>query len=130
MIRRQDNKFIFAVKKTTNEKGIFRFVKENRYYEQYLHVRHGADELLSTNQVDAYRRDYEAPSRQIVFFTDRALYRPGQTILFKGIAVQVDTTKNDYRLLPRENILYFDQVNVQGQQRFAHKHIFTGRGQK
>jgi uncharacterized protein YfaS (alpha-2-macroglobulin family) len=105
LIRRNDNKFSFADKKISNEKGAFKFLKDNHYYEQYLHVRHGADELLSTNQVDAYRRDYEAPSRQIVFFTDRALYRPGQAIHFKGIAVRVDAEKNDYRLLPGQEIV-------------------------
>ncbi|MCG2811856.1 MAG: MG2 domain-containing protein [Candidatus Aminicenantes bacterium] len=105
LIRRQDSNFSFAAKKITDENGSFSFPKENHYYEQYLHVRYGADELLSKNSLNAYRRGDESPSRKIVFFTDRSLYRPGQTIYFKGIAVHVDSVKNDYRLLPGQEIV-------------------------
>ncbi|MBN2400173.1 MAG: hypothetical protein JXI33_07510, partial [Candidatus Aminicenantes bacterium] len=105
LLRRHENKFSFAIKKISNEKGAFEFFKDNRYYEQYLHVRHGADEIMSSNSLNAYRRDQERARRQIVFFTDRSLYRPGQTIYFKGIAVQVDIAKNDYRLLPGQDIV-------------------------
>jgi hypothetical protein len=105
LIRRQDSHFNFTAKKTSNENGLFNFPNENNYYEQYLYVRHGADELLNSNSLNAYRRDDEGASRQIVFFTDRSLYRPGQAIHFKGIAVQIDRAKNDYRLLPGEDIV-------------------------
>ena len=33
---------------------------------------------------------------QVVFFTDRSLYRPGQTIHFKGIVIRVDQGKDNY----------------------------------
>ena len=105
LIRRQDSNFSFAAKKTSDGNGRFSFPSEAHYYEQYLHVHHGADELLNSNSLNAYRRDEDGPSRQIVFFTDRSLYRPGQTIYFKGIAVQVDTVKNDYRLLPGQEVI-------------------------
>jgi uncharacterized protein YfaS (alpha-2-macroglobulin family) len=105
LLRRNDNSFTFAAKINSDENGRFNFSAEAHYYEQYLHVRHGADELLNSNSLNAYRRDYDRLSRQIVFFTDRSLYRPGQTIYFKGIAVQVDSEKNDYRLLPGEEIV-------------------------
>jgi uncharacterized protein YfaS (alpha-2-macroglobulin family) len=39
-------------------------------------------------------------STETFFFTDRAIYRPGQTIQFKGIHVHADTGKYDYRVLP------------------------------
>jgi uncharacterized protein YfaS (alpha-2-macroglobulin family) len=105
LLRRQDSNFSFAAKIDSDVNGCFRFPMAARYFEQYLHVRYGKDELLNSNSLNAYRRDDDGPSRQIVFFTDRSLYRPGQTIYFKGIAVQVDSAKNDYRLLPGEGIL-------------------------
>ncbi len=44
----------------------------------------------------------EAPpaDKSTFLFTDRALYRPGQTVRFKGIHALHDTVKNDYRVLP------------------------------
>jgi uncharacterized protein YfaS (alpha-2-macroglobulin family) len=105
LLRRNDQNFTFAAKIKSDENGRFNFPAQAHYYEQYLHVRHGADELLNSNSLNAYQRNYDRPSRQIVFFTDRSLYRPGQTIHFKGIAVQVDSAKNDYRLLPGEEVV-------------------------
>jgi uncharacterized protein YfaS (alpha-2-macroglobulin family) len=105
LVRRQDNQFAFADKTTSDQEGRFTFSSENQYYEQYIHVRHGADEFLSGNSLYAYRRDDDRPRRQMVFFTDRSLYRPGQAIHFKGIAVQVDREKNDYRPLPGEDVV-------------------------
>lgn len=35
-------------------------------------------------------------SEQTVFFTDRSLYRPGQTVQFKGVSVRVDPDGNSY----------------------------------
>ena len=105
LLRRNDQSFTFAAKINSDENGRFNFPAEAHYYEQYLYVRHGADELLNSNSLNAYRRDDVRPSQQIVFFTDRSLYRPGQTIYFKGIAVQVDSAKNDYRLLPGQEVI-------------------------
>ncbi|HSA00536.1 MAG TPA: alpha-2-macroglobulin family protein [Candidatus Paceibacterota bacterium] len=39
------------------------------------------------------------PSTQTLFFTDRALYRPGQTIRYKGLCLRVNKEQNDYQLL-------------------------------
>ena len=39
------------------------------------------------------------PHDQTVFFTDRSLYRPGQTIQFKGICLRVDQDKDNYETL-------------------------------
>ncbi len=40
-----------------------------------------------------------APWPRAILFTDRALYRPGQTIHFKGIAVMADLQKNAYAIV-------------------------------
>src|SRR5213075_1045209 len=44
------------------------------------------------------------PSSQTLFFTDRALYRPGQTVQYKGICIRIDQTKDDYQLMVGEKL--------------------------
>ena len=39
-----------------------------------------------------------------MFFTDRSLYRPGQTIDYKGICIRVDQQGDDYSVLPNEPV--------------------------
>ena len=50
--------------------------------------------------------------KQVHLFTDRSIYRPGQTIYFKGIITQND--KDGYKILTNENItVSFKDVNYQ-----------------
>jgi hypothetical protein len=39
-----------------------------------------------------------------MLFTDRALYRPGQPILYKGICLRTDAGKDDYRVLAGQKV--------------------------
>ncbi|MBL0015681.1 MAG: hypothetical protein IPP17_04400 [Bacteroidetes bacterium] len=58
----------------------------------FLEFIRGKDTLVSReNLYPDYRDEREVNSRQSTrFFTDRAMYRPGQTIYFKGIRTQID----------------------------------------
>lgn len=50
--------------------------------------------------------------KQVHLFTDRSIYRPGQTIYVKGIATQ--RTGEDYKILPNEKVsVIFKDVNYQ-----------------
>ncbi|EJF52144.1 large extracellular alpha-helical protein [Saprospira grandis DSM 2844] len=64
-------------------------VKRDDYYSYNIRVEKGKDFLLPESSFSNY--DYEKPrengSTEIRFFSDRAIYRPGQTIYFKGIAL-------------------------------------------
>ncbi len=54
------------------------------------------------------------PHGRVVFFTDRALYRPGQTIQFKGICLWTDQAEDKYRVMPDQEIsVAFLDVNGQ-----------------
>ena len=54
----------------------------------------------------------QIPQKHVVFFTDRSLYRPGQTIYYKGIAILVDQEGDDYKVLPNERVnVVFSDVN-------------------
>ncbi|MEO6036781.1 MAG: MG2 domain-containing protein, partial [Saprospiraceae bacterium] len=51
-----------------------------------------AGDTLWVGQAQNYRyNEPEAPGRQVQFFTDRAIYRPGQTVYFKGILFKPKT---------------------------------------
>ena len=72
------------------------------------------EELLATAN-DAYsggQRGQPGSHEQIVFFTDRSLYRPGQTISFKGIVTLVDAGKDNYAVVPNRAVtVRFNDVN-------------------
>ncbi len=65
---------------------------------------------------DAHLRAPTATRRanqQVVFFTDRSLYRPGQTIQFKGIALRFDHANDNYETVaePATWTVVFRDVN-------------------
>lgn len=96
----------------TDENGLFDAgVAKQKHH--LLRVVHEGDELVS--EQDFYSWSYDRtskPDEQTVFFTDRALYRPGQTIRFKGIAFFVDQQRDDYQVLPnRDAKVIFADVN-------------------
>ena len=51
-----------------------------------------------------WRTDADRPQPQTVFFTDRAIYRPGQTIQYKGICLWVGPDRDNYDLLKGEQV--------------------------
>src|SRR5690606_37807310 len=75
-------------------------------YQQVTRVTitHHSDSL----QLPGYyysHRDQDDPSEtndHLFFFTDRSLYRPGQTIHFKGILVQQNIKDKTNKVLPNE----------------------------
>ena len=84
----------FSLKPAPNRSYLFRA----RYHER---------ELASMNDLWSYNYQVESairPQAQTIFFTDRGLYRPGQTIQFKGICLWVDQNKDDYEVLKGETL--------------------------
>ena len=67
-------------------------------------VRDGKGGELAEIQIPTSAPRSETPRTTTMFFTDRSLYRPGQTISFKGICLAIDTAGNDYRLLPKKSV--------------------------
>ncbi len=81
----------------TDANGMFGFQLE-RGRSAMLLARRGADFAAAW---DLYPESSVPQDPSLTFFfTDRAIYRPGQTIQFKGIHVRADTGKNDCRPLP------------------------------
>ena len=81
---------------------------------------YSVDFSLGEDRLSTERNQYQyhgSPSRthkseQTFFFTDRSIYRPGQTVYFKGIMLSTDGEKSE--ILPgRSTIVYFRDVNFQ-----------------
>ncbi|MEW6160915.1 MAG: MG2 domain-containing protein, partial [Verrucomicrobiota bacterium] len=88
----------------TNAEGCFRIDLPNEQKPMLLRVRAGAKKtgsLLSNDfwwEIESHlTRDHSF--EQTFFFTDRAIYRPGQIIHFKGICLRRDTGKNEYEVV-------------------------------
>jgi alpha-2-macroglobulin-like protein/alpha-2-macroglobulin family protein/MG2 domain-containing protein len=90
----------------TDENGTFALKPSpNRSY--LFRARYNGRELASMNDLWSYNYQVESairPQAQTIFFTERGLYRPGQTIQFKGICLWVDQNKDDYEVLKGETL--------------------------
>src|SRR5690606_12148736 len=103
---------------STNSNGYFRMnSKEKNSRNFYLEISHDGDRLFIRKQeyfYDYYGRDDEdvkAPNT-IFFFTDRGLYRPGQIVHFKGIAIQKKSNSKVSEILTNyKTIIELTDVN-------------------
>ncbi len=88
----------------TDESGFFSFPAHKEGRGSLLRVRHEVggvlQELGSMQEYQAQPQPKPEPHSQTVFFTDRALYRPGQAIQYKGICLRVDPSGDNYAVLP------------------------------
>jgi hypothetical protein len=75
---------ISSQKVTTNKEGYYRFKKRNQG-PQLVIARRGFQRAVSRFWGGGGRMNQENDRSGVVFFTDRAIYRPGQTVHFKGI---------------------------------------------
>lgn len=99
---------------TTNEEGMFE-VKGKLNRENYvMQLSYNDDELFTDNSFYSYYYGDNKQKKFIsgYFFTDRAIYRPGQTIYFKGILIEKDGDKRDIVTNKKTTVTLFD-VNYQ-----------------
>jgi hypothetical protein len=110
----------------TDENGFFALdvKQQNRGYLLRARAKVGdaMQELGSMNDLYVYPQGKPTPQSQTIFFTDRALYRPGQTIQYKGICLRVDQEKDDYKLLPGQKLtVIFSDPNGKEIAKAAHQ---------
>lgn len=60
---------------------------------------HKSHVVYRTYDFHAYDSSPYSSNSQVYFFTDRSIYRPGQTVFFKGILASYNTSNNDYKTL-------------------------------
>jgi hypothetical protein len=95
----------------TGEDGYFEI--KGGLQNRYLAVaeRDGA-RAISRTWYGGYHGENPRPSQPVVIFTDRSIYRPGQTVHFKGIWCEIDPANGKYRALPdRAGTLVFRDPN-------------------
>ncbi len=79
-----------AEKYTTDKNGMFKMKDSKDYRNFLLQLKNNTDELFMDDN-DGYNtyNSYEGEIKpQAFLFTDRSIYRPGQTVYFKGIVIQ------------------------------------------
>ena len=74
---------------TTDAQGVVRKITEAQESGE-VWFSQGKDTLPGDNYYVNYYRPQE-PQTTVQFFTDRSIYRPGQTVYFKGVVYQRDT---------------------------------------
>jgi uncharacterized protein YfaS (alpha-2-macroglobulin family) len=104
----------------TDENGYLNipFKPENRNFQLELYDSTGQDRLFIREGFYLYEHTPSSRNEQrTVFFTDRGIYRPGQTLYFKGIMLDIQTDANGIqssRILPNKStrVIFYD-VNRQ-----------------
>jgi len=101
----------------TNEEGHFEIPalpEKSDYKYFYLEFKNNDDQYITDNyfsQSASYTPNQNKTIRTY-FFTDRSIYRPGQTIFFKGIILETEGEKTKIKPNQPTNIAFFD-VNGQ-----------------
>jgi uncharacterized protein YfaS (alpha-2-macroglobulin family) len=103
----------YNVRKQTLSKGNKYEVDKNGYFkvtppkeakgDSQIEITYKGDRLFLDENIYSYYReedkddndledaeDFEEEKAKIYYFTDRSIYRPGQTVYFKGIAITQD----------------------------------------
>ena len=81
---------------TTDANGKFIVPAPNDYRYFFVEFQKGNDRLVTDESFYQYRYyGYDKKMYpRVFFFTDRSIYRPGQTLFFKGIVINTDGTTN------------------------------------
>lgn len=110
-LRRYDKKTVGNFR--TDENGRFKFKVDKNYVNYHLTIKHKGEEYKPQTGIYGYRsHDYAVNKLETKFFTDRKIYRPGQTIFFKGI--MMDYSGKERKLLKNKSsqVVFYD-VNGQ-----------------
>ncbi len=97
---------IKAEKYTTDKNGMFRMKASKEYRNFLLQLKNNADELfMDDNEGYNTYNSYETPEiKPVTFlFTDRSIYRPGQTLYFKGIVIKNEKDAGKSAVVPNYN---------------------------
>jgi uncharacterized protein YfaS (alpha-2-macroglobulin family)/tetratricopeptide (TPR) repeat protein len=107
---------------STDQDGKFEFPPQNRN-RLLLLVVHGDQRLSSASYLSSHIHPHrEQTLAQTQFFTDRAIYRPGQTIRYKGISLSAQWEHDRYRTLNRVPVtVSFVDANGKEIERLQHQ---------
>lgn len=101
--RDRDGWFKPADERKSDTNGLFRFEKLNQQALIFV-AEHEGRKLATANEYWMNSSSAQSVNTRTVFFTDRALYRPGQTVSYKGICIRFDQSGNKYETLAGQTI--------------------------
>lgn len=82
----------------TDQQGFFQFQSPEQYALLRTVIRSGDQQFGMVDNARFYgRRVDNNASYRTVFFTDRSIYRPGQTVQFKGVMLKCLQRENEYQ---------------------------------
>ena len=97
----------------TDDQGKFNFTPDEDYYNYFFKIVHDNEVYAPVERSYAYYYDYNDYSNTVTqFFTDRKIYRPGQTIFFKGIMMDYTGEKRELKANYSSTVYFYD-VNSQ-----------------
>ncbi|TAE23014.1 MAG: hypothetical protein EAZ92_15165 [Candidatus Kapaibacterium sp.] len=100
------------LEKTTDKNGFCQADVDGSNGATFVELQKGKDILRDGTFAPSYTEPPPQPQEQVRLFTDRALYRPGQTVYFKGIAIYADGVKPDnYTLRGKNYTVHFYDAN-------------------
>jgi len=98
----RDYQSVRVAQTTSDKDGIIRpQIGTNRLSE--IRLSEGKDTLWLDQRFYAHQRGRTSTTRKVAFFTDRSLYRPGQTVYFKGVLLERNS-KGMPRILPNQKV--------------------------
>ena len=100
---------------TTNDEGIFTINTNSDYPSIELDITYKGDRLEMDEQSFYQYGQTEVNKKwenRTFFFLDRAIYRPGQTVYFKGLAIETNGDENRIKKHFKQNI---DLTDINGQ---------------
>ncbi len=101
---------------TTDEDGMFIMKGSENYYYYRFELKQENDFYapLENFYIYQYKREKERDQIATKIFTDRSIYRPGQTVYFKGIIIKSDPKGLKHEVLPnKKTTVVFYDVNYQ-----------------
>jgi uncharacterized protein YfaS (alpha-2-macroglobulin family) len=97
------NEEVKGAKYTSDKNGFVKLAKSKNYENYFLQIKYNNDELFTDDANNSYYYDDYNQNRQAVkrtfLFTDRSIYRPGQTIFFKGIMTETDSSGRNSKVV-------------------------------
>ena len=115
----RDSREEFVGETTTDDRGMYKLDSapaKRRGNQQMIFIQHQDQAFGFTSYTYNNGRGNQNQTRQqIFFFTDRSIYRPGQTVKFKGICVSQNQKTNSYKTVADRsvNVQFFDPNNQQ-----------------
>ena len=107
-------------KSTTVENGFFKLTSEsnNRNYRFDIEAKNDHLRIFNNGYIEPNakanqeEKDFEKENEKAFFFTDRSIYRPGQTVLFKSIITTLDKGTKKSKIVAQANAtVYLKDVN-------------------